>query len=154
MQYVESPEVGAAGADTIFLAGGITGCPDWQAEARQILGDTDITVFNPRRADFPIGDPDAAYEQIRWEWDHLQKAESILFWFPCETLCPIVLFELGAWSRAYAGSSKAIFVGAHPDYKRRQDVVIQMGFARPRLDIHTSLPSLLDDVRVYHGRGE
>ena len=34
----------------LFLAGGITNCPDWQADAIKMLDDgSDIVVANPRR---------------------------------------------------------------------------------------------------------
>ncbi len=121
---------------TIFLAGGITGCPDWQIAIRTML--RDVHTFNPRRKDFPIGDPNAALEQIKWEHDYLRLADAILFWFPCETLCPIVLYELGAWSM----TKKPIFVGVHPDYKRIQDVKIQTKLVRPDVNIAYSVQEL------------
>jgi len=140
MIYIEALEtVGKS----IFLAGGISNCPDWQQEMRLLLQDTDLILFNPRRAQFPIGDPSAAQEQIEWEHDHLRSADAILFWFPCETLCPIVLYELGAWSM----TGKPIFVGVHPDYKRRQDVEIQTYLARPEVDICYTLEDLACEVR-------
>ena len=145
MIYLESPEIleQKQGTTSIFLAGGITNCPDWQQEMVQLLKDTDLILLNPRRADFPIHDPNAAREQITWEHDHLRKADAILFWFPCETLCPIVLYELGAWSK----TMKPIFVGVHPDYARRQDVEIQTGLVRPRLEIVYSVEDLSRQVR-------
>ncbi len=123
---------------SVFLAGGITGCPDWQQEMRILLQDTDLILLNPRRKCFPIGDPGAAQEQIAWEHRQLRMADAILFWFPRETLCPIVLYELGAWSM----TSKPIFVGIHPEYTRRQDVEIQTGLVRPDVEIVYSLEDL------------
>lgn len=124
---------------SLFLAGGITGCPDWQADVVGLLKDSDIVVFNPRRKDFPIHDPNAARKQIEWEHEYLRMADAILFWFPCETLCPIVLYELGAWSM----TAKPLAVGIHPDYQRRQDVEIQTKLARPDVAIVYSLPDLV-----------
>lgn len=133
MIYLEALEGLKEGIEgkTVFLAGGITGCPPWQKEMVELLRNTDLILMNPRREHFPIGDPDAAMEQIEWEHNHLRMADAILFWFPCETLCPIVLYELGAWSM----TRKPIFVGVHPDYARRQDVEIQTGLARPGIEI-------------------
>ncbi|CED92441.1 hypothetical protein [Actinomyces succiniciruminis] len=40
------------GHPQIFLAGGITGCPDWQADAIQMLtelGPDNLVIANPRR---------------------------------------------------------------------------------------------------------
>ena len=129
--------------NTVFLAGGITNCPDWQQEMRKLLHDSDLILFNPRRAEFPIEDPNAAQEQIAWEYDHLRSADAILFWFPCETLCPIVLYELGAWTV----SGKPIFVGVHPDYARRKDVEIQTQLVRPEVEVVYSLVDLAEQVK-------
>lgn len=149
--HIEAPEREELKAGTmgIFLAGGITDCPNWQSEIVEQLessGLTALVLFNPRREHFPIGDPSAAREQITWEYDYLRKADAILFWFPCETICPIVLYELGAWSM----SNKPIFVGIHPDYQRRQDVEIQTGLARPEIEIVYSLGELVDQVINWH----
>lgn len=130
------------GGKAIFLAGGITNCPDWQQEMRSLLRDTDLILVNPRREHFPIGDHNAAMDQITWEWNHLRYSNEILFWFPCETICPIVLYELGAWSM----TSKPIFVGVHPNYTRIQDVEIQTRLSRPEVKICYSLEDLAQQV--------
>ena len=129
--------------DSLFIAGGITGCPDWQQDVVEMLSDTDITILNPRRANFPIHDPDAALAQITWEHHALCDAKAISFWFPKETICPIVLYELGAWSMI----DKPIFVGVHPEYQRRQDVEIQTKLARPEVEIVYSLEELANQCR-------
>jgi hypothetical protein len=141
MHYIESPggfESKHVGLASIFLAGGITGCPDWQQEMRGLLQDYEGVLVNPRRANFPIHDPGAALEQIMWEHRHLRLADTVLFWFPCETICPIVLYELGAWSM----TNKPIFVGVHPRYQRRQDVEVQTGLVRPGVRVVYSLREL------------
>jgi hypothetical protein len=125
MEYVEAPENWdrLPGQPSVFLAGGITDCPNWQREVAQQLIATNYAVLNPRRENFPIGDPNAAPWQIKWEFDHLRKADLIAFWFCKETIQPIALFELGAWSR---GKQPAIVVGVEPGYVRELDVHIQM----------------------------
>lgn len=142
-KVITAPSEERPDCPALFLAGGITGCPDWQAAAITLLEGSGWTLLNPRRTDFPIGDPDAAYRQIRWEHQRLREADAVLFWFPCETLCPIVLYELGAWSM----TNKPIFVGCHPRYPRRQDVEIQTGLARPDVTIVYSLDALCQSVR-------
>lgn len=146
MIYMESPEslpvLTVSSPTSIFMAGGITNCPDWQQDMRELLSNTNLTLLNPRRVDFPIHDPDAAKAQITWEHIHLRKANAILFWFPHETLCPIVLYELGAWSIG----SKQIFVGVHPEYQRRQDVEIQTHLVRKDFKIVYSLEGLANQV--------
>lgn len=147
MLYVESPTklFDLALGASIFLAGGITGCPNWQMEIVELLKGTRLTLLNPRRESFPIHDPGAAREQITWEHNHLRRASAILFWFPHETICPIVLYELGAWSM----TDKPIFVGVHPDYKRRPDVEIQTQLARPDVGVVYSLEDLASLVVGY-----
>jgi Nucleoside 2-deoxyribosyltransferase like len=102
----------------------------------------DIAVYNPRRSRFPT-DKDVTEEQVTWEYAHLRRASVISFWFCKETLCPITLFELGAWEM----TTKPLIVGVDPDYQRRIDVEIQTRLARPELQIVYSLKELL--LQIY-----
>lgn len=70
----------------------------------------------------------------------------IMFWFTPPTLNPITLFEYGkvlgdkeGW-RAYS-----IFVGCHPEYARREDVIVQTKLARPhsRIVVHDNLDDMI-----------
>lgn len=145
MKYVECPKVHRAKskAITLFLGGGITSCPQWQPEIVKLLEDTNLTILNPRRENFDVNNPDIEKEQIIWEFKHLQKANAIMFWFPCETLCPITLFELGKWVVGY----KPLFIGCHPEYKRKNDVRIQVGLVMgKRQKIHDSLESIAKEI--------
>jgi hypothetical protein len=135
-RYIEAPEVWNGEGAAVFLAGGITSCPDWQQEARQTFRNLDVTVLNPRRADFPIGDPTAAPAQIAWEFDHLHRATAILFWFPAsEGPQPIALYELGR----YLALGRPLAVGCDPAYPRRQDVIEQLGLAAPDVPVWGNL---------------
>jgi hypothetical protein len=152
MKYIEAPtEFVPTETDTsLFLAGGITGGPDWQAEMVAGLKDTSLALFNPRRENFPIHDPSAALAQITWEHKYLRVADAISFWFFKETICPIVLYELGAWSM----SDKPIFVGMDPEYQRRQDVEVQTKLVRPEVEIVYSLEELTQQVRSWAKKEE
>ena len=141
MHYIEALQTYDGKEPSLFLAGGITGCPDWQQEMITALSNTSLVVFNPRRTQF-FSHKDAAKEQIIWEYTHLCKATAISFWFPQETLCPIALYELGAWSM----TNKKIFIGVHPAYQRIQDVRIQTALARPDVQIVTSIEYLAQDI--------
>jgi hypothetical protein len=123
--YIEALAEYPTPGPSLFLSGGITGCQPWQRPIADRLMDLPLTILNPRRANFPINDPDAAVEQIEWEHRHLRRATAVLFWSPPETLCPITLYELGAWSM----TSKPLFVGAHPKYQRRAEWVESRGGA-------------------------
>lgn len=130
----------------VFLAGGITGCPDWQAAIVPLLWDLPLAIFNPRRAVWNAESED----QIQWEHKYLLKAHVALFWFCAATVCPIALYELGvvsAW-RGLTGH-KALFVGIEPGYAREVDVRIQTRLERPEVEIADSLEDLARQVRDY-----
>jgi len=144
MIYVEAPNTVVSDKKSIFFAGGITGCPDWQKELLEKIKDLDLIVYNPRRKNFPIDDPSASQVQIKWEFDHLRKASMISFWFCKETMCPIVLYELGAWSM----TPIPIIIGIEPGYERKQDVEIQTKLVRPDVKIVSSLNELSDSIAL------
>lgn len=145
MRYIEAPHSYSQHVlhRSVYLAGGITNCPDWQQQMVHLLRHTDYTLLNPRRKCFPISDPNASHEQITWEYHALRDASVILYWFPSETLCPIVLYELGAWSM----TEKPFYVGVHPQYARRTDVEIQTLLVRPEVKIVYSLEDLAEQVQ-------
>lgn len=141
MTYVEAPGPLTEAGSSIFLAGGITNCPDWQSEAVKLISDR-THVFNPRRANFPIHDPDAAEEQITWEFNALHEATCILFWFPVGAIQPIALYELGR----YVALGRPIAVGRDDSYERRQDVDVQMKLAKPDLPIYNTLAQTVEQA--------
>ena len=146
MFYIESPNIfKSLDSKSIFLAGGITDCPDWQSKMVEFLKGTNYILLNPRRENFPIDNPDASLKQITWEHHALRYADLILFWFPKETLCPIVLYELGAWTMTH----KPLCVGVDSGYKRRQDVEIQTQLVRPNIKIASTLTELANQVINY-----
>ncbi len=153
MRYVEAPERlrrhQPGDGPVVFLAGGITGCPDWQAEARALLDDTDLVVCNPRQPTFDVTDPNAAGDQIAWEVEHLRAADLVLFWFPAsdEVAQPIALFELGM----ALGQRRELAVGTDLDYCRRYDVVQQCRHAAPGLTVWTRLDRVCAEVRKRAG---
>lgn len=147
MFYIECPErLPTQYTKSVFLAGGITGCPDWQQEVVAGIGDLDIVIYNPRRENFPINDPTAAKDQIEWEAFHMKKADIISFWFCKETIQPIVLFEFGHW---LYDTTKTICIGMDKDYFRKQDIEIQTSIVRPRLayDISLNMSSHIERLR-------
>ena len=127
----------------VFLAGGITNCPDWQQTMRKLLFNERCFLLNPRRANFPIHDPGAAFVQLEWEHQMVKKADLISYWVAKETIQPIVLFELGKYLDTY----KNILIGIHPEYPRRQDVEIQTRLVRPDFKFVYSLEEHADQIR-------
>lgn len=148
--YVEAPDEYTGTGPSLFLAGGITGTHDWQAEVVGRLADLPLVLLNPRRRNFPIDDPSAAEAQIGWEFRHLRRASAVMFWFPPETLCPIALFELGG---RVLVPEQALFVGTDPAYQRRLDVAIQLKLARPGVAVASDIGTLAGRVRAWVGTG-
>ncbi|UBU17419.1 nucleoside 2-deoxyribosyltransferase domain-containing protein [Nonomuraea gerenzanensis] len=147
--YYEAPDYyspAAGDPPAVFLAGGITGVADWQREAARVLGRCGAVVLNPRRRDFPMGDPDAAPAQIAWEHHHLHLPGVLtMFWFPPgDSTQPIALLELGA---ALDNPARAIVAGADPGYPRVADVRWQTRLARPDEIVHDTLAGTLAAVR-------
>lgn len=143
MKYVECPEVYNDTDLSLFLGGGITDCPDWQAEITNKLSDIPLVLLNPRRPT----KPDDSYEQIKWEFDHLEKADLRLFWFCKETLCPIVLFELGKWIHLDKTPKGKLLIGIDKGYERLEDVVIQTNLVRDDVKIVHSLEEIAGQIK-------
>lgn len=130
----------------LFLAGGITNCPDWQAVLLKDIKELpNLTIYNPRRKDFPIGDPKAAEAQITWEFIHLLNSDILLFWFARGSLNPIVLLELGRYGLS---GDRPIIVGIDPQYERAQDVRIQTKLSRPDTIIADSLEEMSEALFI------
>jgi hypothetical protein len=144
---------------SVFLAGGISNCADWQSVAIQkfekALPRHAVVLLNPRREKYDLLDKEQAKIQIEWEFDMLERSDVIFFWFPEETLCPITLFELGAQlgkrsERIRVNGDtvpvKPIIIGTHPKYKRREDVVIQTALVDSRITVHDNLDDVLKEA--------
>jgi hypothetical protein len=59
-----------------------------------------------------------------------------------ESICPIALFELGAWSER----DTPLVVGTHPLYPRRIDVIEQLRLARPAVSVVATLDELAASI--------
>jgi len=138
----------------LFLAGGITNCPDWQKiiieKLQKVENEYDkevidiLTIFNPRRENFPIHDPNASKEQITWEYEKLVESDIIVFWFSNGSLNPIVLYELGLHGNS--NPYKRIVIGCDNEYPRKSDVEIQTELARPDQIITHSLDEFFEEI--------
>lgn len=131
MKYVEAPNsLKNLERPWVFLAGGITNCEDWQTPMTQELQGkvSKGTILNPRRANFPMGDPSAAEKQIRWEHQALWRADVVAIWFAGgESVQPIVMFEFGGHlARRGLRQLRHLVVGVDPSYSRKADVELQL----------------------------
>jgi hypothetical protein len=143
MKYIEAPNEFNGEGESVFLAGGITNCGNWQKEMVEKLNDLDINVLNPRREHYPSEDSKLEEEQIKWEFENLRKATIISFWFSKETLNPITLLELGSW----LNSDKKLFIGIDPDYKKKFNLITQIKLVRPEIEVVFSLNELVSQIK-------
>lgn len=128
----------------LFLAGGITNCPDWQSVLIDDLKEIpNLTIYNPRRKNFPINDPSATEAQITWEYAQLLNADIIIYWFSRGSLNPIVLFELGRYGLS---SQVPMIIGIDPEYERKSDVLYQTKLSRPEVPIVESLEEMSEEI--------
>lgn len=153
---IEVPET--APYPFVFLAGGIQKCPEWQDEVIAMLRDFPHgTLWNPRRKNFPIHDPNAAEEQIAWEFQVLEETDIFTMWFcESESVQPICMYELGRnLARYEAVQNKLrkgnqfgpgewpqpfrVCIGSNPRYQRWTDVVKQVALVDAGIRISTSL---------------
>ena len=112
----------------VFLAGGITGCTNWQEQviAELIhLSDyydlSNVVIFNPRREEFDVTDKTAEFEQIKWEHERLKNCDIFSCFFEAnESLHPITLYEMGKWS-----TKRPSVITVQKGYLRERDVLIQ-----------------------------
>lgn len=128
---------------TVFLAGGITNCWDWQNLVIEYLKEEEkegedlskLVIFNPRRPNFPIDDPFAAYAQIEWEYKWLMACDIFSMYFAGgSSVQPICMYELGRYSHRMLdlfpwAYQDRVIVTVEPTYKRASDVIIQMRLA-------------------------
>lgn len=133
---------------SVFLAGGITGCDNWQDDVIQRLKEIDdkerkegregldkLVLFNPRRENFPINDRTETWNQIEWEFNALERCNIFSMYFCSgDSDQPICMYELGRnvlrMQMKYDKDWwKRIIVSVESGYKREGDVVTQFNFA-------------------------
>ena len=161
-QYIEAPDdTPIKNEQSIFLAGGISDCKDWQKEVSKELKELDnLTVLNPRRENFEVFKSKAQFsesaKQIAWEYEKLRTVSQILFWFTDETVQPITLYELGATLERNAqyfnktSGGQKIFLGVDANYDRVFDVHIQAKLKGYSDAVADNLEYLIAMVKIYN----
>jgi len=109
MKVITAPEYYAPKKTdiTVFLAGGITNCDDWQdIVIGYLLGlpadqTENLVVYNPRRNEWPSNsDDEEIRRQIHWEADYIRCADifSMYFTNTKKSDQPICFYELGKYA--------------------------------------------------------
>lgn len=147
MRIITAPEPLDINDDdvVVFLAGGITNCPNWQKEVIELLQRavsrySNLVILNPRRDNFPIDDLNAAEEQITWEFNALERCTVFSMYFSDgDSDQPICMYELGRnivrmQMKYPIDWQDRLIISAPYGYKRYSDVLIQTELACGTLD--------------------
>ena len=134
-QIITSPSIDLPMSTSVFLAGGITNCKEWQKEVIEYLEFDDISFFNPRQEHFDVSNKNASYEQILWEFERIEMADIFSMYFCNDNSDqPICMYELGRnivrmQNRFPSDWEKRIVISVENGYKRKDDVLIQTQLA-------------------------
>lgn len=134
-QIITAPSIELPKFKSVFLAGGITNCKEWQKAVIRELEFEDISFFNPRQEHFDVSDKNASYNQILWEFERLEKMDIFSMYYCNDNSDqPICMYELGRnISEIKKNYSKTwehrIIISVEKGYKREQDVFIQTRLA-------------------------
>lgn len=126
---------------TVFLAGGISNCKEWQKAVMQELKDTDVSIFNPRQEYFDITDKFASYKQIQWEFERLEQMDIFSMYFCNDNSDqPICMYELGRnivrmQNRFPTDWQNRIVISVEQGYRRAEDVIIQTRLCAPNVNV-------------------
>jgi len=119
---------------SVFLAGGITKCEDWQSKVIKRLEPYSVTIFNPRRKSFDINDLTETLKQIAWEFNRLEEMDIFSMYFcNSESDQPICMYELGRYicrmQERFPDWKDRIVVSVEEGYSRADDVFVQTRLA-------------------------
>ena len=130
---------------TVFLAGGITNCPDWQSETINELKkfevennkELNLIVYNPRRESFDIDTESERDKQIEWEFKYINSVDIFSMYFcNSESVQPICMYELGMrigrlMERPAIDSHRGCrtVVSIEKGFKREYDIYKQLNLA-------------------------
>ena len=123
----------------LFLAGGITGCWNWQKPLAALIShylsvatpltwlidNRNFTIAIPRREVGLSVEGAAAVAQIEWEHEALARAFTKSYYFTRDAVQPIVLLELGK----HLASPVNMFIAIENGYQRKTDVLVQSDLA-------------------------
>lgn len=144
IQIITAPSIERPIYTSVFLAGGITNCKEWQKEVIKELEFDDISVFNPRHEHFDVTDKSASYKQIVWEFERLEQMGIFSMYFCNDNSDqPICMYELGRnivrmQNRFPSDWQDRIVISVEEGYIRKADVIIQTQLCAPQLFVESN----------------
>lgn len=134
-QIITAPSIELPRFSSVFLAGGITNCKEWQKEVIEELEFEDVSIFNPRQEHFDITDKNASYKQVYWEFERLEQMDIFSMYFCNDNSDqPICMYELGRniirMQNRFPGDwEKRIIISVEDGYRRMADLLFQTALA-------------------------
>lgn len=134
-QIITAPSIEIPKFTSVFLAGGITNCKEWQKTVIEELAFEDVSIFNPRQEHFDVSDKNASYKQILWEFERLEKMDIFSMYYCNDNSDqPICMYELGRnivrmQNRFPSDWERRIVISVEDGYRRQTDVLIQTELA-------------------------
>ena len=133
---------------SVFLAGSIEmgRAEAWQAAVESSLADLPIAILNPRRDEWDASWEQSFHnpqfrEQVKWEFERLERASVVAMYFAPATQAPITLLELGLLAR-----SDKLVVCCPAGYWRRGNVEVVC--ARYGVPLLAELSELMQAIRT------
>ena len=115
----------------VFLGGTIDmgNSDDWQTSVIDQCKDYDVDFYNPRRADWDSTwkqsiDDENFNAQVRWELDHINECDVLVFVILADSKSPITLMEIGI----AAGLNQRVLICCEQGYWRRGNVEVMADY--------------------------
>lgn len=117
----------------VFLAGSIEmdKAENWQSElSNELVKIPNLTILNPRRAEWDSSweqkkDNPFFREQVDWELDGIESADTVIFYFDPNTKSPITMAELGMVSQMVVLEKKVIVCCPEGFYRKGNvDIIV------------------------------
>lgn len=147
----------------IFLGGPIL-VENWQHEIISRLRGQTVYIYNPRRDDWKpdrqlIKDPSISDDtlarkdaQFSWEYEHFERSNCVVFWFPWETsLSPGMFLQLGRCSMA---TGKMVFIGIHSRNRDKKVIFEFVKSTMPHAYVTSSLEKLGSSIAYWCSTGK
>ena len=152
MREIQSPaNITFGGLNAIFLGGSIEmgTAEDWQVRLIKELKHHEGVLLNPRRSDWDSTWVQSIHnekfaEQVNWELDALDCANTVIFYFDPNTKSPITLMELGLQA-SWHNNGKRVIVCCPDGYWRKGNVEIVCD--RFRIPVLNTLDELIDMLK-------
>lgn len=140
-QVITAPSTEKPIYTSVFLAGGISNCKEWQKDVIDCMDKISVSLFNPRQEHFDVSDKSASEKQITWEFERLEQMDIFSMYF-CndDSDQPICMYELGRnivrmQNRFPSDWQRRIIISVERGYRRAKDVIIQTRLCAPNLSV-------------------